>query len=100
MEYQVVLCHEMQGLTKHRIKHFDLGVFDLEAFRAFAGFLCVASGEGDTETMGIYEGPVNNILQAWGSLDYHCYLLPLDVTQPAMEFKEDFEVVPAEKDPR
>jgi hypothetical protein len=90
----------MQGYTKHRIKHFDLGVFTKESWIAFAGFLCVASGENDGETMGIYDGPVNNILEAWGSLDYHCYLLPLDPMLSALDFKEDCEELPPEKDPR
>ena len=97
MKYQAILSHGEQGYGKHLTPHYDLGLFELQDFVDFAAFLCAATQQ---KGLDLNELPVTNILEAWGSLDYHCWLLPQDPALPCYDYTDDIHLVPPDKDPR
>lgn len=103
MLYQVIVSHESQGCG-HDTPHFDLGVFEASIgagadneLVVLLSYLCHAVEFLHLETK---VRPVSNLVEAWASPEYRCWLLPLDPTAPCLEYTDEFHLVPPERDPR
>ena len=77
---------------------FSLGVFTPKALSIAVTFIAAANEEADLQ---FYDGPVANVLEAWGSPDYEVWALPMDPTTKCWQYGSDgLEEVTDGRDPR
>ena len=73
--YQMMVMHQDHGRSADEHPVYDLGIFTPKKANQLANFLIAVCGQ-----MGLdpYNGEVHNICEAWGSMEYRCWLLPVE----------------------
>lgn len=96
--YQMVVMHQDHGRNAISHPFYDLGQFTPKDAYHLANFLLACCQQQDKE---MFEGVVGNIIEAWGSLSYRCWLLPLEKERCVLEIcGEGIVEVPSYHDPR
>lgn len=96
--YQLVVQHQDHGRTTEVFPVFDLGLFNVRDANHLANYLATVCHQQGHE---LFDDTVHNLVEAWGCMDYRCWLLPIGHNGVCLELNDDGVVeVPAANDPR
>lgn len=96
--FDVWLCHALHGYSTVATPSWSLGRMTIATCAAFATFMDAATKHLAAE---YFEGEPMNVVEAWGTEDYVCWLVCDDRDVPSYIYGNNgLEQIPEEKDPR